>query len=62
LWIDGVAIEGLSIDKKIGSNAAEIPAFSELSGGWANYQSANPEFVVWIDEVAVDADRVGCAR
>ena len=38
----------------------EIPVFDDISVGWANYQIANPEFVVHIDEVALDDERIGC--
>ena len=36
------------------------PVFSELHVGWNNYQSASPGFVAWIDEVALDTNRIGC--
>jgi hypothetical protein len=36
------------------------PVFTELHVGWNNYQSAPPGFVAWIDEVALDTNRIGC--
>ncbi|MEA2701051.1 MAG: hypothetical protein QOI66_5322 [Myxococcales bacterium] len=38
------------------------PSFSQLRVGWNNYQSAPPGFVAWIDEVAVDTNRIGCGN
>ena len=38
------------------------PSFSQLRVGWNNYQSAPPGFVAWIDEIAVDANRIGCGN
>jgi hypothetical protein len=40
-----------------------IPAaFSSIEVGWYNYQAVTPGFVAWIDEVAVDTKRIGCAN
>jgi hypothetical protein len=44
-----------------GSNRTDIPmVFTDLKVGWNNYQSAPPGFVAWIDEIAIDTDRIGC--
>jgi uncharacterized protein YceK len=59
LWIDGNQIP-IQVGK---SHIPEIPVFTSLGVGWANYQNAPGEgFVVWIDEVAFDAARIGCDR
>jgi len=59
LWIDGAQIP-ITVGK---SHAPEIPVFNSLGVGWANYQNAPGEgFVVWIDEVAIDPQRIGCER
>jgi hypothetical protein len=34
--------------------------FTEMRVGWNNYQAADPGFVVWIDEIAVHSERIGC--
>ena len=34
--------------------------FSSLSVGWNNYQTSTPGFVAWIDEIAMDLNRIGC--
>ncbi len=56
LWIDGTELPIVP-----GANhAAEIPVFSSLGVGLANYQSAGPGFTVWFDELAYDGERIGC--
>jgi len=57
LWLDGVEIEAIS---QTAAMNPEIPVFDDISVGWANYQIASPEFVVHIDEVALDDERIGC--
>ncbi|HVZ73408.1 MAG TPA: hypothetical protein VHJ20_13600 [Polyangia bacterium] len=36
--------------------------FSTIEVGWYNYQAVTPGFVAWIDEVAIDETRIGCAN
>jgi hypothetical protein len=36
--------------------------FQSIEVGWINYQNAPPGFVAWIDELAIDSTRVGCAN
>lgn len=56
LWIDGAEIPIVP-----GANhAAEIPIFQSLGVGLANYQDAGAGFTVWLDELAYDANRIGC--
>lgn len=56
LWIDGAPLPIMP-----GANhAAEIPVFTSLGVGLANYQSAGAGFTVWFDELAYDAERIGC--
>jgi hypothetical protein len=57
LWLDGVEVEAITQDASMNP---EIPVFDDISVGWANYQSANPEFIVHIDEIALDDERIGC--
>lgn len=57
LWLDGVEVGALTQDASMNP---EIPIYDDISVGWANYQLANPQFVVWIDEVALDDERIGC--
>jgi hypothetical protein len=34
--------------------------FDELRVGWNNYQHAPPGFTAWLDDLAIDHERVGC--
>jgi len=36
--------------------------FTDFRVGWTTYQTASPGFTAWIDEVAVDVDRIGCGN
>ena len=57
LWVDGEML----VDVPSGDNP-QLPTFDDISVGWANYQTASPEFVVYIDDVALHDERVGCDR
>ena len=40
---------------------SELPSsFAEVRLGWNNYQSAPPGFTAWLDDFALDDQRVGC--
>ena len=40
---------------------SELPmTFAEVRLGWNNYQAAPPGFTAWLDDFAVDDQRVGC--
>jgi hypothetical protein len=59
VWLDGTQLP-ITVGK---SHIPEIPVFTSLGVGWSNYQNAGGEgFVVWIDEVAFDPNRIGCAN
>jgi hypothetical protein len=40
----------------------QLPVFTTLNFGLAKYQTTNAPMVFWIDEIALDAQRIGCAR
>jgi hypothetical protein len=54
-YLDGAAVEYLHIDNE----RAEIPVFDSLSVGFGKYQNTGA-FLVYIDEVAFDGERIGC--
>jgi hypothetical protein len=35
-------------------------SFQEIKIGWINYQDSPPGFTAWLDDLAVDDERVGC--
>ena len=55
LWVDGEQILDVTA-----ADDPQIPVFDDISVGWANYQPASPQFVVHIDDVALDDERIGC--
>jgi hypothetical protein len=65
LYIDEMDVTGVKVvaDKAVnGGDDAELPAsFTQLNLGWYNYQAGDGGFTVWIDDVAMNATRVGCA-
>jgi hypothetical protein len=38
-----------------------LPQYTQAWVGWAEYQSSTETFEMWIDEVAIDRERIGCA-
>jgi hypothetical protein len=44
------------------AEAYELPSFASVWFGWWLYQpdTVPGEFDVWIDEIALDAERIGC--
>jgi hypothetical protein len=43
-------------------SSPQIPVFASLNFGLAKYQATNGPMVFWIDEIAIDAQRIGCAN
>jgi hypothetical protein len=65
LYIDDMDVTGVKVvdDKAVnGGDAAELPAsFTQMNIGWYNYQAGDGGFTVWIDDIAMNTTRVGCA-
>jgi hypothetical protein len=63
-YYDGVEVTSIAIHNGAGNyDGSDIPsAFTDLRIGWNNYQSAPPGFVAYIDEVALDVNRIGCGN
>ena len=61
---DGAEVTSIAIDNgPMNFMGTDIPpSFSQVRVGWNNYQSAAPGFVAWIDEVALDKNRIGCGN
>jgi hypothetical protein len=64
LWWDGVEHPSLatSPSKHGGSGTWALPPFDSMWVGWWLYQEdpVPDHYDVWIDEVAVDYERIGC--
>jgi hypothetical protein len=54
-YLDGAAIDYLHID----TERAEIPVFDSLAVGFGKYQNTGA-FLVYVDEVAFNGERIGC--
>jgi len=57
-WFQGQPVEYLTLDSAAGTRT-EIPEFRSLSVGFQKFQQTDA-FVVWVDEIAFDAERIGC--
>lgn len=58
LWLDGEPVEYLALSAAAGDRT-EIPPFRTLAVGFQKFQQTDA-FLVWIDEVAFDLERIGC--
>jgi len=62
-FFDSAEVTQMAINNGAGKfNGSEIPASFSIAFGWNNYQtvSGSPGYVAWIDEIAMDPNRVGC--
>jgi hypothetical protein len=62
-WWDGASHPSLTTSaSKNGGNGAPylLPEFTSLWIGWQEYQATSETFELWIDEIAVDRQRIGC--
>ncbi len=37
-----------------------LPIFTDVWIGWAEYQASSQTFEMWVDEIAIDKERIGC--
>ncbi|HEX7669221.1 MAG TPA: hypothetical protein VF395_06555 [Polyangiaceae bacterium] len=45
-----------------GGNPAQphiLPQFTSVCVGWQEYQTVTANFEMWVDEVAIDGERIG---
>jgi hypothetical protein len=66
-WWDGVEHPSLATSEASHGGSSDpfvLPAFDSSWFGWWLYQTGTnpPEFDVWIDEIAIDYDRIGCDK
>jgi hypothetical protein len=64
-WWDGVEHPSLYTmpNTPHGGNKTEpfiLPQFKNVWLGWAEYQPTMEPFELWLDEIAIDKDRIGC--
>lgn len=65
-YVDGVEHPSLATTSSSHHGGAQVPyvmpEFTSLWFGWYQYQVDPVAFDVWIDEVALDDERIGCER
>jgi hypothetical protein len=63
-YFQGSEVQALHIDTTLpsGSGSPQIPIFTSLSFGAAKYQNTDMPLTFWIDEIALDKQRIGCGN
>ncbi len=62
-YFDDAEVQAFHLDTKLPNGTGlQVPTFSTLSFGLAKYQATNADLVFWIDEIALDTQRIGCAN
>jgi len=67
-YFDGAEVTQMRIQNGAGnygsgSNKTNLPMmFSDFRVGFITYQNAPPGFTAWVDEVAIDSQRIGCGN
>ena len=62
-WWDGALHPSLSTTASMhggNSNPYVLPQFTQVWVGWQEYQTSSEVFELWIDEIAIDSQRIGC--
>ena len=62
LYRDGTEVAAARGSSPINDTEFTFPTYDGLNIGWAIYQVVETPFEVWIDEIALDDERIGCAR
>jgi hypothetical protein len=66
-WWDAVPHPSLSTDAGVvhggmPKNPYLLPEFNQVWIGWQEYQTTSEVFESWIDEIAIDVERIGCVQ
>ncbi len=65
VWWDGVEHPSMATSlTKHGGNSSQfkLPTFNSLWIGWSEYQTSTQTFDLWIDEIGIDSERIGCVQ
>lgn len=60
--VEHISMHTTDFDHGGNLNAYVLPKFTTLTIGWQEYQAATDKFELWVDEIAIDKQRVGCDR
>jgi len=62
-YFNDTEVTPLHVDTTLPNGTAlQLPTFSSMSFGLAKYQNTTADLVFWIDEIALDTQRIGCAN
>lgn len=61
-WNDTEHPSLMTTETKHGGNPVDyvLPAFTSVTIGWQEYQTSVETFEMWVDEIAIDSNRIGC--
>jgi hypothetical protein len=62
IWLDEVERTKLHWQNNMPGTFSFPAAIESLSFGWVEYQPPATPWEVWLDEIAVDGQRIGCAK
>jgi len=64
LWLDGTEHPSLMTSTTMngaGGKLYALPQFTQVAIGWHEWQTTTLKFELWVDEIAIDKERIGCA-
>ncbi len=61
-WWNGAELTSLGFTNPPGMTQFNFPDFTKVSIGWTEYHDPLSPWEVWIDEIALHSERIGCDR
>ncbi len=62
-YFNDTEAQALHVDTTLPNGTSlQVPTFTTLNFGLAKYQTTTADLVFWIDEIALDTQRIGCAN
>jgi hypothetical protein len=62
-YFNDAEVQALHVDTTLPNGTAlQVPTFTSLNFGLAKYQNTTTDLAFWIDEIALDTQRIGCAN
>jgi hypothetical protein len=59
-WMDGQAIESMTVIDPQCGGPWQAPAFERVDLGWGSAPAGVAVAEMWIDDVGIDSQRIGC--
>jgi hypothetical protein len=63
LWVDATEHPSLATSTTMngaGGKLYALPQFTQVAIGWHEWQASALKFELWVDEIAIDKERIGC--